>query len=81
MTVCKLIEDDSNIDPRVEGNWIAPWEITVDQPNLQGQTVAVVTPITPPPSTAIFMDPLAVMPEVSRRIRRSSKRRRGSRHL
>ena len=27
MTVCKLIEEDANIDLRVEGNWIAPWDV------------------------------------------------------
>ena len=26
MTVCKLIEEDANIELRVKGNWIAPWE-------------------------------------------------------
>ena len=26
MTVCKLIEEDANIDLRVKGNWIAPWD-------------------------------------------------------
>ena len=27
MTVCKLIEEDANIDLRVKGNWIAPWNV------------------------------------------------------
>lgn len=27
MTVCKVIEDDANVALRVEGNWIAPWEV------------------------------------------------------
>jgi hypothetical protein len=27
MTVCKVIEDDANIDLRVAGDWIAPWEV------------------------------------------------------
>lgn len=27
MTVCKVIEDDSGIDLRVAGDWIAPWEV------------------------------------------------------
>ena len=27
MTVCKLIEEDANIDLRVKGNWTAPWEV------------------------------------------------------
>ena len=27
MTVCKLIEEDANIDLRVKGNWIAPWDV------------------------------------------------------
>ena len=27
MSVCRVIEDDAGIDLRVEGNWIAPWEV------------------------------------------------------
>ena len=27
MTVCKLIEEDANINLRVKGNWIAPWNV------------------------------------------------------
>ena len=27
MTVCKLIEEDANIDLRVKGNWKAPWDV------------------------------------------------------
>ena len=27
MTVCKLIEEDANINLRVKGNWIAPWDL------------------------------------------------------
>lgn len=27
MTVCKLIEDDAGIELRVEGDWIAPWNV------------------------------------------------------
>tara|TARA_B000000437_G_scaffold210401_1_gene180309 strand:- start:71 stop:1003 length:933 start_codon:yes stop_codon:yes gene_type:complete len=27
MTVCKLIEEDANINLRVKGNWIAPWDV------------------------------------------------------
>ena len=27
MTVCKLIEEDANIDLRVKGNWLAPWDV------------------------------------------------------
>ena len=27
MTVCKLIEEDANINLRVKGNWTAPWEV------------------------------------------------------
>ena len=27
MTVCKLIEEDANIDLRVKGNWTAPWNV------------------------------------------------------
>ena len=27
MTVCKLIEEDANIDLRVKGNWVAPWDV------------------------------------------------------
>lgn len=26
MTVCKLIEDDADVELRVAGNWVAPWE-------------------------------------------------------
>ena len=26
MTVCKLIEEDANIELRVQGNWLAPWD-------------------------------------------------------
>lgn len=31
MTVCRLIEDDAGIDLRVEGDWVAPWEVTHDE--------------------------------------------------
>lgn len=27
MTVCKLIEDDAGVALRVQGQWIAPWEV------------------------------------------------------
>ena len=27
MTVCKLIEEDANINLRVKGDWIAPWDV------------------------------------------------------
>ncbi|MEO5321910.1 NAD(P)-dependent oxidoreductase [Mesorhizobium sp. CC13] len=27
MTVCKVIEDDANVELRVAGDWVAPWEI------------------------------------------------------
>ena len=27
MTVCKVIEDDAGVDLRVEGDWVAPWEV------------------------------------------------------
>ena len=27
MTVCKVIEDDAHIDLRVDGDWLAPWEV------------------------------------------------------
>jgi len=27
MTVCKVIEDDADVELRVEGDWIAPWEV------------------------------------------------------
>ena len=27
MTVCKVIEDDAGVELRVEGDWIAPWEV------------------------------------------------------
>ena len=27
MTVCKVIEDDAGVSLRVQGNWVAPWEI------------------------------------------------------
>lgn len=27
MTVCKVIEDDANIELRVAGDWVAPWEV------------------------------------------------------
>ena len=27
MTVCKLIEEDANINLRVKGNWTAPWDV------------------------------------------------------
>ena len=27
MTVCKLIEEDANINLRVKGNWVAPWDV------------------------------------------------------
>lgn len=27
MTVCKIIEDDANVALRVEGDWIAPWDV------------------------------------------------------
>ncbi len=27
MTVCKLIEEDANVNLRVKGNWIAPWDV------------------------------------------------------
>ncbi len=27
MTVCKVVEDDAGIDLRVEGDWIAPWNV------------------------------------------------------
>lgn len=27
MTVCKVLEDDAGIDLRVEGDWVAPWEV------------------------------------------------------
>ena len=27
MTVCKLLEEDANINLRVKGNWLAPWEV------------------------------------------------------
>ena len=28
MTVCKLIEDDAGLSLRVEGDWVAPWDVT-----------------------------------------------------
>ncbi|HLS68050.1 MAG TPA: NAD(P)-dependent oxidoreductase [Kiloniellales bacterium] len=31
MTVCKLIEEDAGVDLRVEGEWLAPWEVTHKQ--------------------------------------------------
>lgn len=31
MTVCKLIEDDAGVELRVEGEWVAPWEVTREQ--------------------------------------------------
>ncbi len=27
MTVCKVIEDDAGVELRVEGEWVAPWEV------------------------------------------------------
>lgn len=27
MTVCKVIEDDANVELRVAGDWVAPWEV------------------------------------------------------
>lgn len=27
MTVCKVVEDDANVDLRVAGEWVAPWEV------------------------------------------------------
>lgn len=30
MTVCKVIEDDAGVELRVEGDWIAPWEVEPD---------------------------------------------------
>ena len=27
MTVCKVIEEDANVNLQVKGNWIAPWEV------------------------------------------------------
>ena len=27
MTVCKVIEDDAGVELRVEGEWLAPWEV------------------------------------------------------
>lgn len=27
MTVCKVIEDDAGVELRVEGDWVAPWEV------------------------------------------------------
>ena len=27
MTVCKLIEEDGNVNLQVDGDWIAPWEV------------------------------------------------------
>jgi 3-hydroxyisobutyrate dehydrogenase len=28
MTVCKVIEDDAGVSLRVEGDWLAPWDVT-----------------------------------------------------
>ncbi len=27
MTVCKLLEEDANINLQIDGNWVAPWEV------------------------------------------------------
>ncbi|MCK5748989.1 MAG: hypothetical protein KAH44_22430, partial [Oricola sp.] len=27
MTVCKVVEDDAGVALRVEGEWLAPWEV------------------------------------------------------
>ena len=27
MSVCRLIEDDAGTDPRVAGDWVAPWDV------------------------------------------------------
>ena len=27
MSVCKLIEEDADVNLQVEGDWIAPWEV------------------------------------------------------
>jgi 3-hydroxyisobutyrate dehydrogenase-like beta-hydroxyacid dehydrogenase len=27
MTVCKVIEDDAGVELRVDGKWVAPWEV------------------------------------------------------
>ena len=27
MTVCKIIEEDADVNLRVKGNWLAPWEV------------------------------------------------------
>lgn len=31
MTVCKLIEEDADVELRVDGDWIAPWEVTHEE--------------------------------------------------
>lgn len=31
MTVCKIIEDDAGVELRVKGNWVAPWEVKVQE--------------------------------------------------
>ena len=33
MTVCKVIEDDAGVELRVDGEWIALWEVTVPEPS------------------------------------------------
>jgi 3-hydroxyisobutyrate dehydrogenase len=31
MTVCKVIEDDADIDLRVKGDWLPPWQVAIAQ--------------------------------------------------
>ena len=31
MTVCKVIEDDADIDLRVKGDWLPPWQVAIPQ--------------------------------------------------
>ena len=33
MTVCKVIEEDANVNLQVKGNWIAPWEVKHPEEN------------------------------------------------
>jgi len=27
MSVCRLVEEDGGVAPRVAGDWVAPWEV------------------------------------------------------
>ena len=35
MTVCKVIEEDANINLQVNNNWIAPWEVKHPEENIK----------------------------------------------